>query len=164
MYSYRKLKMLRFSDVLGHAFLNYCTYPKIDDWIQFTFQKGLSVNLRECISFWTVNDGIPYWLQHRSVFHLLNTTIEVSFDFIAQPNVVLHSETKSLGPTSYVFSHVMKTLHVGAPAPLHCCCDTKRQVMSIMEDDSRDAQMHTGRNKAPARHKMSCHERNVWKN
>jgi hypothetical protein len=67
MYSYGKLKMLRFSDILGHAFLNYCTHPKIDNWIQFTFQKGLSVNLRECISFWTVNDGIPYWLQNRSV-------------------------------------------------------------------------------------------------
>jgi hypothetical protein len=42
--------MLRFSDILGHAFLNYCTHPKIDNSIQFTFQKGLFVNLRECIS------------------------------------------------------------------------------------------------------------------
>jgi hypothetical protein len=95
------------------------------------------------------------------VFHLLSTTIEVSFDFVAQPNVVLHSETKFVEPTSYVFSRFMQTVHVG---PLHCRCDTNGQAMSVMEADSRDARIYTGRNNSPARHTISCHERNVCKN
>lgn len=93
-----------------------------------------------------------------------STTIEVSFEFVAQLNVVVHSKTKFVGLTSYVFSHVLKTLHFGTPGPLHCRCDTKGQAMRVMEADSRDGQLYTGRNKALARHMISCHERNVCKN
>jgi len=172
VYSYGKLTKLRFSHILGHVFLHYCTHPKIKRWIQFTFQKGLSVNFRLRISGWTINDGISFWLQNRSVilsfppvqhthrsFFWFRCTTECRFT-----SNLLHSETKFVEPTSYVFSHVMKTLYAGAPGPLHCRCDTKWQVMSVMEADSREAHMYTGRNKAPARHTIPCNERNACKN